>query len=309
MSPAYGLYRLHLAQTNRNLPDRQMINDSITFSRDLRDEEGSCQRDSSHPSTRGGNRDVLGSSPERSIAPAIDRCKSTQPAFADLSAAKEPPLHAYLKVFQSFNQEQYTSSAVYCQIYRCKGVHARFVRKGTAVPCRDTAPLCPSSRRLSPVPAGEVRRGDPPHNPFSAFSLPLLCLRTPDEAENRQVEGLKERSRMEGSPSTPPPCLSPEKPILVSGPLPAAAARRGERERRRGLGAAKPPPPNLSLFPPSIPAAGREGEPGGMRGGNRKPAGALSIQPSGSQTSPVAFVLSVMASRLAGLGGPSAPIR
>jgi hypothetical protein len=56
--------------------------------------------------------------------------------------------------------------------------------------------------------------------------LPLLCLRAPDEAENRQalwnridstgqVEGLKERSRMEGSPSTPPPCLSPEKPILV----------------------------------------------------------------------------------------------
>jgi hypothetical protein len=58
--------------------------------------------------------------------------------------------------------------------------------------------------------------------------LPLLCLRAPDEAENRQalwnridstgqVEGLKERSRMEKSPSTPPPCLSPEKPTRVRG--------------------------------------------------------------------------------------------
>jgi hypothetical protein len=56
--------------------------------------------------------------------------------------------------------------------------------------------------------------------------LPLLCLRASDEAENRQalwnqydstgqVEGLKERSRMEGSPSTPPPCLSPEKPTRI----------------------------------------------------------------------------------------------
>ena len=34
--------------------------------------------------------------------------------------------------------------------------------------------------------------------------LPLLCLRAPDEAENRQVEGLKERSRMEGSLHTTP---------------------------------------------------------------------------------------------------------
>jgi hypothetical protein len=45
--------------------------------------------------------------------------------------------------------------------------------------------------------------------------LPLLCLRAPDEAKNRQalwnridstgqVEGLKERSRMEGGPSTSP---------------------------------------------------------------------------------------------------------
>jgi hypothetical protein len=47
--------------------------------------------------------------------------------------------------------------------------------------------------------------------------LPLLCLRAPDEAENRRVEGLKERSRMEGIPSTPPPCLSPEKPTRVRG--------------------------------------------------------------------------------------------
>jgi hypothetical protein len=64
--------------------------------------------------------------------------------------------------------------------------------------------------------------------------LPLLCLRAPDEAENRQalwnqydstgqVKGLKERSRMEGSPSTPPPCLSPEKPTRVRG-----AGGRGE---------------------------------------------------------------------------------
>jgi hypothetical protein len=35
----------------------------------------------------------------------------------------------------------------------------------------------------------------------------------------RQVEGLKERSRMEGSPSTPPPYLSPEKPTRVRGAL------------------------------------------------------------------------------------------
>jgi hypothetical protein len=58
----------------------------------------------------------------------------------------------------------------------------------------------------------------------------MLCLRAPDESENRQVlwnqydstgqvEGLKERSRIEGSPSTPSPCLSPEKPTRV---------RRGE---------------------------------------------------------------------------------
>jgi hypothetical protein len=34
------------------------------------------------------------------------------------------------------------------------------------VPYRGTAVLCPSSRRLSPVPAGEVQRVPPPHNPF-----------------------------------------------------------------------------------------------------------------------------------------------
>jgi hypothetical protein len=32
-----------------------------------------------------------------------------------------------------------------------------------------------------------------------------------------QEEGLKERSRKEGNPSTPPPCISPEKPTLVEG--------------------------------------------------------------------------------------------
>jgi hypothetical protein len=55
-----------------------------------------------------------------------------------------------------------------------------------------------------------------------AFALP----EDTNEAENRQalwnqydstgqVEGLQERSRMEESPSTPPPCLSPEKPTRV----------------------------------------------------------------------------------------------
>ena len=34
------------------------------------------------------------------------------------------------------------------------------------MPCRGTAVLCPSSRRLSPVPAGEVRRVPPLQNPF-----------------------------------------------------------------------------------------------------------------------------------------------
>jgi hypothetical protein len=50
-------------------------------------------------------------------------------------------------------------------------VHTPFVRRGTAL-------LCPSSRRLSPVPAGEVRRGDPPHNPFfSLFPCPVKYVR------------------------------------------------------------------------------------------------------------------------------------
>jgi hypothetical protein len=45
------------------------------------------------------------------------------------------------------------------------------------VPCRGTAPLCPSSRRLSPVPAGEVRRVPPSAQPFfQPFPCPVKCL-------------------------------------------------------------------------------------------------------------------------------------
>jgi len=58
---------------------------------------------------------------------------------------------------------------------------------------------------------GRLGGGPPlPRILFSAFSLPLLCLRALDEAENRQMEDSKECSRMEENPSTPFLWVSPE---------------------------------------------------------------------------------------------------
>jgi hypothetical protein len=75
-------------------------------------------------------------------------------------------------------------------------VHAPFVRKGTALPC-------PSSRRLSLVPAGEVRRVPPPHNPF--FSLfPVLSA----SEQTRSVERKQGKGVVTGFPGgAPPPSL------------------------------------------------------------------------------------------------------
>jgi hypothetical protein len=110
--------------------------------------------------------------------------------------------------------------------HKCRFLSSRCQRLGRGTPGGDWEGVFPSQESFfqpfpCPVKWVSISQG-----------LPLLCLRAPNEAENRQalwnqydstgqVEGLKERSRMEGSPSTPPPCLSPEKPTLVrSGSLP-----------------------------------------------------------------------------------------
>jgi hypothetical protein len=60
---------------------------------------------------------------------------------------------------------------------------------------------------------GRLGGEDPlPRILFSAFHLPCEM----GEYFTGQVEGLKEGSRGEGNPSTPPPCISPEKPTSVS---------------------------------------------------------------------------------------------
>jgi hypothetical protein len=74
---------------------------------------------------------------------------------------------------------------------------------------------CSSSRRLSPVPAGEVRRGDPPHNPFSAFSLPCeirpISQGRPCSVseQTRSVERKQGKGVVTGFPGGAPPSSLP----------------------------------------------------------------------------------------------------
>jgi hypothetical protein len=96
-----------------------------------------------------------------------------------------------------------------------KGVHAPFARRGTAVPCRGTAPLCPSSRRLSPVPAGEVRRVPPSAKPFfQPFPCPVeirpISQGRPcsTSGQTRSVERKQGKGVVRGFPGgAPPPSL------------------------------------------------------------------------------------------------------
>jgi hypothetical protein len=94
-------------------------------------------------------------------------------------------------------------------------VHAPFVRKGAALPCRGTAPPCPSSRCLSPVPAGDVRRVPPPHIPFSAFSLPCEIVRISQDRpclaseHTRSVERKQGKGVVTGFPGGRPHPASP----------------------------------------------------------------------------------------------------
>jgi hypothetical protein len=114
--------------------------------------------------------------------------------------------------------------------------------------------------------------------------LPLLCLRAPDEAENRQalwnridstgqVESLKERSRMEESPSTPPhKCrFLPESPdIMISSDI----TRWGVWLPDGWMESAPvgfPLPPLIPPGPPSLPTTGREGGRDGGLGAAAKP--------------------------------------
>jgi hypothetical protein len=170
-------------------------------------------------------------------------------------------------------------------LHRCRFLSSRCQRLGRGMPGGGWEGVLPSQESFfqpssCPVKWVSISQG-----------LPLLCLRAPDEAENRQAlwnqydstgqaEGLKEHSRMEGSPSTPPPCLSPEKPTRVS-PSPLRGAGRGRKEGVWGRRSYCPQTPISS--PLLSPQRGEKGGPGGMRGGNGKPAEALSIQPSGSQ--------------------------
>jgi hypothetical protein len=87
-------------------------------------------------------------------------------------------------------------------------VHARFVRKGTALPC-------PSSMRLSPVPAGEVRRGPPSAQPFfQPFPCPVKYVLFSQgrpcsvSEQTRSVEREQGKGVVTGFPGgAPPPSL------------------------------------------------------------------------------------------------------
>jgi len=85
-------------------------------------------------------------------------------------------------------------------------VQAPFVSRGTALPC-------PYSRHLSLVPAGEVRRGAPPQNPFFSPFPALLGLRA--NTFRREKAGKRRGQR-----------------ISWRGPHPASPAERGRGPSR-----------------------------------------------------------------------------
>jgi hypothetical protein len=130
----------------------------------------------------------------------------------------------------------YTICRQPCQAFSSFGGHAPFVSRGTAVPCRGTAVLCPYTRRLSPVLAGEVRRGGPSAQLFfQPFPCPVKYVRFhragPARPQSTHVPSRESREKawsqdfLEGRPhpaSPAPQGRGPSRPPLEMWRAPLA---------------------------------------------------------------------------------------